>query len=205
VYASSTNGFALEAHTGGKVGAYVTNGNGNGADVTGTYVGVVARSNTFPLVLTNASGGNLFYVDGSGNVYYHGSLQSFVERAPGVRLYNPRSMTPAIEETGTAHLGFGRANVYFSANFARAIDARRGYQVFLTPDGDTRGLYVQGKYARGFIVHEVGGGRGSFDFDYRVYARGTEPEAAQAEPNARSIVSTPAEPPAFPVLHRSKP
>jgi hypothetical protein len=66
--------------------------------------------------------------------------------------------------------------------------------VFLTPNADTRGLYVQGKYARGFIVREVGNGRGSFDFDYRVYARTNQPEAtgSEAEPNA-PILRAPAE------------
>lgn len=45
-----------------------------------------------------------------------------------------------------------------------------------------------------YIVREVERGRGSFDFDYRVYARSNEPEtnAASAEPNA-PMVRTPAE------------
>ena len=44
------------------------------------------------------------------------------------------------------------------------------YQVMLTPDGDTRGLYVASKTATAFVVREVEGGRGSFDFDYHIYA-----------------------------------
>ena len=81
-----------------------------------------------------------------------------------------RTTSPAIEDTGTAHLVYGSANVYLSPSFARSIDPRYGYQVFLTPGGDTRGLYVAGKYARGFTVREVQGGRSSFNFDYQVSA-----------------------------------
>lgn len=206
VYSQSSTGRPFEGHTSGGVGIYVTNGNGNGADITGSYIGVVGRSNTFPIIATDASGNDLFWVDGAGNVHYTGSLVQAASPRSGVRLYNPQSTTPAVEETGTAQLRFGRANVYFSSNFARSIDSRRGYQVFLTPNADTRGLYVQGKYARGFIVREVAGGRGSFDFDYRVYARASQPEADAhaAEPNA-PILRAPAEPKALPIPLRPRP
>jgi hypothetical protein len=43
-------------------------------------------------------------------------------------------------------------------------------QVMITPDGDTRGLYVASKTATAFVVREVQGGRGSFAFDYHIYA-----------------------------------
>lgn len=206
IYAQSSSGRAFEGHTGSGVGLYVTNAGGNGGDVTGSYIGTITRSNTYPLVATDASGNVVFYVDGSGNVSYHGALQSFSERRAGVVLYNPQSTMPAVEETGTARLRLGRASVYFSSNFARSIDVRRGYQVFLTPNADTRGLYVEGKYARGFMVREVAGGRGSFDFDYRVYARADQPEvsAPAAEPNA-SILRAPVESKALPVPPRPRP
>jgi hypothetical protein len=60
--------------------------------------------------------------------------------------------------------------VYLSTSFARSVDPRLGYQVFLTPGGDTRGLYVAAKYARGFTVREVQRGRSTLNFDYHVYA-----------------------------------
>lgn len=206
VYAQSSSGRAFEGHTSSGVGLYVTNGSGNGGDVAGTYIGIVGRSNTFPLLATDASGNDLFWVDGSGNLHYTGSLVQAAAPRSGVKLYNPQSTTPAVEETGTAQLRAGRANVYFSSNFARSIDTRRGYQVFLTPNADTRGLYVQGKYARGFVVREVEGGRGTFDFDYRVYARSeqVEPAATAAEPNAPTL-RLPPEEKALPVPARPRP
>lgn len=180
VYASSSTGRAFEGHTASGLGLYVTNASGNGGDIAGSYVGVVARSNTFPLVVTNASGTNLFYVDGAGNVYYHGTLNHFasINGAPTVTAY-AQSTAPAVEETGTARLVFGQATVPLSANFARSVDPRRGYQVFLTPGGETRGLYVLAKYAGGFMVREMGGGRGTLAFDYHVYAS-SAPTAAAA-------------------------
>jgi hypothetical protein len=172
VYANSGSGYALQAHTGGSVGAYITNSNGNGADVTGSYIGLVARSNSFPLVATNASGANLFYVDGAGNLYYHGGLHTFVSVGGGASAtaFGTAATRPSIEDTGTATLVSGHATVNLDPALARAIDSRRPYQVFLTPGGDTRGLYVAQKGPSSFIVREVQGGRGTFSFDYHIYA-----------------------------------
>jgi hypothetical protein len=44
------------------------------------------------------------------------------------------------------------------------------YHVFLTPQGDCRGLYVSNKSAAGFEVHELGGGQSNVAFDYRIIA-----------------------------------
>jgi hypothetical protein len=192
VYAQSSTSFALEAHTGSGLGAYVTTGNGNGADVTGTYIGLVARSSTFPLVLTDAAGNNLFYVTGAGNVYYHGTLNNFARTSTGVEAtaYSPQSTRPAIEDTGTARLVDGRAIVMLDPAFARAIETQRPYQIFLTPGGDTRGLYVASKSPSQFVVREVQGGRGTFLFDYHIYATAFGKAAEHmriVQPNARPL------------------
>lgn len=56
----------------------VINEAGEATDVRGTYIALLGRSSEFPLVLTNPSGTeNLMYVDGAGNIYYHGSLIKF--------------------------------------------------------------------------------------------------------------------------------
>lgn len=64
----------------------------------------------------------------------------------------------------------GETAVRFDQAFAATLDLRRGYQVLLTPDGETRGLYVAAKYEGGFIVRENERGRSTVDFDYRVVA-----------------------------------
>ncbi len=45
------------------------------------------------------------------------------------------------------------------------------YHIFLTPRGDSNGLYVSGLTSSGFEVREQKGGASSLDFDYRVVAR----------------------------------
>jgi hypothetical protein len=45
------------------------------------------------------------------------------------------------------------------------------YHVFLTPNGDCKGLYVSQKSATSFEVHELGGGNSSVAFDYRIMAK----------------------------------
>lgn len=202
VYAYGGTGYALEAHTAGHVGAYITNTNGNGADVTGSYLGVVGRApaNGFPLVATDSSGNNLFYVTGTGDVYYHGGIHTFAGTSSGAQAlaYSPQSTRPAIEDTGTARLVDGRAAVTLDSTFARTIDTQRIYQVFLTPGGDTRGLYVANKSPSQFVVREVQGGRGSFSFDYHIYAVAVGKAAERmtlVQPNARPVTAASHRPP----------
>ena len=69
------------------------------------------------------------------------------------------------------HVGGTRrmaTNVRFDADFVSTLDFSSGYQVFLTPSGDNRGLYVASKYQAGFVVRESEGGRSTITFDYRV-------------------------------------
>jgi hypothetical protein len=61
----------------------------------------------------------------------------------------------------------GVANVQIDPAFASVMD-RKWYYVFLTPLGDTRGLYVSMKTASGFQVRENEGGRSRVEFDYRI-------------------------------------
>jgi hypothetical protein len=62
--------------------------------------------------------------------------------------------------------------------FAETISASADYHVFLTPRGDSKGLYVAHATAAGFEVRESGGGTSSLSFDYRIVAkrRGFESE-----------------------------
>jgi hypothetical protein len=59
--------------------------------------------------------------------------------------------------------------VKLDANFAKVIK-RGDYKVFLTPEGDCRGLYVR-KSAASFEVRELAGGTSSVAFSYRIVGR----------------------------------
>ena len=73
------------------------------------------------------------------------------------------------EDFGEAKLKRGRAIVKLDADFAKVIK-RGDYKVFVTPEGDCRGLYVR-KSAGSFEVRELEGGTSSVAFSYRIIGR----------------------------------
>lgn len=85
-------------------------------------------------------------------------------------LYCMESPESWFEDFGTARLVRGRATVRLDRGFA-AVVRRDQLHVFLTPEGDCRGLYVSRKSAAGFEVRELQGGTSSLPFTYRVVAR----------------------------------
>ena len=74
------------------------------------------------------------------------------------------------EDFGTAQLHNGVAIVALMPSFLDRASVRQGYHVYLTADGDSRGLYVAQKTADGFQVREHGGGKSNISFDYRIVA-----------------------------------
>ena len=74
------------------------------------------------------------------------------------------------EDFGTAKLTRGRAVVRLDADFAKVIK-RGDYRVFLTAEGDCRGLFVYRKSAASFEVRELMGGKSSIAFSYRIVGR----------------------------------
>jgi len=169
------SGYGLISETHGNVPVYAHNSAGNGSDVQGTYIGLLGRAPAkggFPITLTDSNSKDLFWVTGTGDVYYGGALHGFARTANGstVTAFTAKATAPTVEDTGTAGLVGGTAAVRFDPAFAASIDATDAYRVFLTPDGDTRGLFVASKTAAGFVVRESQGGRSTVSFDYRVVA-----------------------------------
>jgi hypothetical protein len=81
-----------------------------------------------------------------------------------------RTASPELEDVGDAQLVNGRAIVHIDAKLADVMDRRAAYHVFLTPDGDSKGLYVAQKTPTSFVVAEQQGGRSTMEFDYRIVA-----------------------------------
>ena len=73
------------------------------------------------------------------------------------------------EDFGAAKLKSGRTVVRLDTNFAKVITG--DYRVFLTPEGDCRGLYVRRKRVASFDVRELMGGKSSITFSYRIVGR----------------------------------
>jgi hypothetical protein len=60
--------------------------------------------------------------------------------------------------------------IQLDADFARVIHMK-GYMVFLTPEGECRGLCVKKKGSKGFEVHELQGGTSNVAFSYRIVGK----------------------------------
>ncbi|HET6277027.1 MAG TPA: hypothetical protein VFE16_13950 [Candidatus Cybelea sp.] len=135
---------------------------------------------SFPIYTSGAgTSAGSFIVDAAGDGTFDGAVTAFggfyqsVPNREGAQLKASAPAAPrgTIEDTGTARLNGGVGVVHLERDFASMIDAGRNYQVFITPDGETRGwLYVAAKYQAGFIVREAEHGRSSTEFDYRIVA-----------------------------------
>jgi hypothetical protein len=108
----------------------------------------------------------------SGTVSASGGPEFRTTDAAGTRIvtYGARTASATLEDTGEASLANGASYVRLDPEFARTIDAHSKYLVFITPEGDSHGLYTSGATTQGFAVHENGGGRSSIAFAYRIVA-----------------------------------
>lgn len=113
----------------------------------------------------------------SGNLVVFGTKSAAARHADGTHrlLYCMESPEPQFECFGEATLVRGKADVRIDRNFIGVADTAH-YHVFLTPYGDSLGLYVSVRGGTGFQVREQGGGKSSIAFSYRVVAKrqGTE-------------------------------
>jgi hypothetical protein len=75
------------------------------------------------------------------------------------------------EDAGSGHLSSGEAVINLEPIFGQTVNTGIDYHVFLTPNGDCKGLYVAQKSATSFVVRELGGGTSSIAFDYRIMAK----------------------------------
>jgi hypothetical protein len=87
-----------------------------------------------------------------------------------VALHAVESPQNWFEDFGSGRLESGIGRIALESTFAQTVDAASDYHVFLTPEGECRGLYVSNKSASGFEVHELGGGQSNVAFAYRIVA-----------------------------------
>jgi hypothetical protein len=78
------------------------------------------------------------------------------------RLYSIESPESWFEDFGEARLVKGKANVKLEAGFLSVVKTE-GYHVFLTPHGDSNGLYISHR-KKGFEVKEQGQGKSNVSF-----------------------------------------
>jgi len=113
---------------------------------------------------------------GNGDTSCTGTLKSTVKTTTAdgparVETYAVESAENWFEDAGSAQLASGVAHVNLEPIFGQTVNTDIEYHVFLTPNGDCKGLYVTNKTASGFEVRELGGGRSSIAFEYRIMAK----------------------------------
>jgi len=87
-----------------------------------------------------------------------------------VALHAVESPQNWFEDLGSGRLESGVGRITLEPTFAQTVNTGSDYHVFLTPEGECRGLYVSNKSATGFEVHELGGGQSNVSFSYRIVA-----------------------------------
>lgn len=140
------------------------------------YIAVEAVADTsesLSFLATNRQTDQFCYVDSSGDLSCTGSKNAVVPVDGGQRhvalaaIESPKNW---FEDFGSARLSAGSALIALEPQFAQTVNTDVEYHVFVTPNGDCKGLYVSQKTAASFEVHELGGGASSISFDYRIVA-----------------------------------
>jgi hypothetical protein len=151
---------------------------GTSASAAQPVLEIQATGNGPLMFAKNSSNDKVLKLDQQGNltiagvITTSGSCQNGCSK-PGQHLisYAPRESSPTMEDFGEGQLKGGAAYVRIDPAFANAIDQHSSYLVFITPDGDSKGLYVTMRSPSGFEVRESGGGRSTLDFSYRIVAK----------------------------------
>jgi hypothetical protein len=129
-----------------------------------------------PLLL-EAYGGNTgkgCTIDVGGTLNCDGTVAAVVPTDSGARkvsLYSVQSPENWFEDASSGQLINGSAHIDLDPTFAQTVNSGIEYHVFLTPKGDSEGLYVSNETPQGFEVHEQHNGRSNIAFDYRIMAK----------------------------------
>jgi hypothetical protein len=146
------------------------------------YAGLIGRGDYGSLnegrLVGTRSAGTAWAGHFLGNVYVQGHFTVTGFKSAAVPdpngdlrpLYTVESPEPWFEDFGRADLRDGQARVELDADFAALVHTD-DYHVFVTPEGDSNGLYVSARTDREFEVREQRDGTGSLGFSYRVLAR----------------------------------
>jgi len=166
---TSGAGYAVAGTTDNGVAGQFIN---SSASQEAMYVGNFYNGNSTVATLTGEAGGCTFF--GNGDVLCEGKISSAVTLRDGehaVKTYSVQSAENWYEDAGSAQLVNGVVRVRLDPTFSETVNTEIEYHVFLTPNGDSEGLYVSNKTSSGFEVHEQHGGHSNIAFDYRIMAK----------------------------------
>lgn len=141
------------------VGAFLDNQNNNPGDVVMQTFGETV--------------GGACTITTAGALACTGPNSAIVQVDNGTRkvaLYAMESPQNWFEDFGSGQLANGSATIELEDLFAQTVNTGVNYHVYLTPNGDCKGLYITAKTPTSFEVHELGKGTSNVAFDYRIVA-----------------------------------
>jgi hypothetical protein len=157
-------------------GVIGTSNTGAGVHAFSNNVGIIGQTTN------DASFAGIFVgnVAVTRNLTVSGTKSAAVPFPDGTQraLYCMESPELWFEDFDAAKLNAGRAVVKLDADFAKVVMLDE-YHVFVTPEGDCRGVFVCNKTATGFEVRELQGGTSNVAFSYRIVARRKDIKAQQ--------------------------
>jgi hypothetical protein len=160
ITAQSESGRGCEAYSTSSFGAYFETHSAGAA--------ALMLVNSAAVSVGSGAGG--LFLNGSW-VVQNGLKLAAVKTSRGMtRLYCLEATVALFEDLGVVRLVNGRARVDLDPLFAEAIETG-SYHVFLTPRGETGGVYVAAQDPGGFEVRAVQTAPGTVDVDYRVVAQ----------------------------------
>jgi hypothetical protein len=173
----------------GSINAASLENNSNNATLQLTN-NIAPAEGTFMAVFFNGDGKDVFDVDTKGDTFAAGSKSAVVPLRSGemVELFSMESPEVWFEDFGSGRLAGGATTISLDPRFTQTVNLPLGYHVFLTPKGDCKGLFVTGETDDGFEVRELGGGKSSVEFDYRIVAHRNAYEAKRL-PTAKMAVA----------------
>jgi hypothetical protein len=187
ILGTSTNGYGVVATSTNSVGFYSSGGTasvdavspagdglqtlqviGGTTDAPGYNVSTFKNDGTFAFGVDNSGNAHV-----AGLIYTHGSCSGGCSRTrhDSIVSYAAQSSEPILEDIGEGQLQNGIARVRFDAAFSSATNRNARYVVFVSPEGETKGLYVTAKTSEGFTVVEIAGGHSTIPFGYRIAAK----------------------------------
>ncbi len=158
--------FIVQANTRNESGGAL--GNGSDVQVSGdlfVYGHIFQDCNGFP-----ATTGTHCYEDANGTAFTL-SARTRSAAPTTVTTYGGRQSLPTVEDFGQAQMAGGHAYVRLDPAFAATTNPGSPYLVFVTPEGDSRGVFTANHTSGGFEIHENAGGRSNMVVDYRIVAK----------------------------------
>lgn len=160
-------------------GCFIINTGTSGSPViqgsgSGLYGGWFSTSASNGIGLVGANGNSSGYaIYSSGNFACSGTKSAVVRTSKGpTEMYAVESPNNWFEDFGEGKLVNGRCHIELDPMFLETVTINKSnpIRVFVTLNGDCKGIYVQ-KGTNGFDVIELDGGNSNVAFDYRVIAK----------------------------------